>query len=81
MPISLHVATQAIRLRRSGSSLNTLRVTLWFVTAIHLDTLNSDLTPLPQVDIIADYRIVSAQREGWSLGLPPRQPLKALEGG
>ena len=41
MSISLHVATQAIRLRRSGTSLNTLRVTLWIATAIHLDTLNS----------------------------------------
>ena len=38
-PLS-HVATQAIRLRRSGTSLNTLRVTLWIATAIHLDTLN-----------------------------------------
>ena len=28
------------RLRRSGASLNTLRVTLWIATAIHLDTHN-----------------------------------------
>ncbi len=42
--ISFHVATQAIRLRRSGFSLNTLRVTLWVATALHLDT---PTTPAP----------------------------------
>ena len=30
---------------RRGTSLNTLRVTLWIATAIHLDTLNRRLDP------------------------------------
>jgi len=36
MSIALHAATQAIRLRRSGTPLTKMRVTLWITTAIHL---------------------------------------------
>jgi len=47
MSIALHAATQAIRLRRSGTSLIKMRVTLWTTTVIHLDTQKSKHDPNP----------------------------------
>jgi hypothetical protein len=58
--ITLHAAIQAIRLRRSGTSLitYTMRVTLWTTTAFHLDTpiLRHDPNAsTPLVDYHQDY--------------------------
>jgi len=68
MSISLHVATQAIRLRRSGTSLNTLRVTLWITTAIHLDTPN--ITPDSQHDLKQSFPCLLMGKRGLDLELP-----------
>ncbi len=62
--ITLHAATQAIRLRRSGAFLNTLRVTLWITTAIHLDTPN--ITP-PKIH---PRRIANITTDSQYYGLP-----------
>ncbi len=49
--ITLHAATQAIRLRRSGTSLKQMRGTLWITTAIHLDTQKVKPDPATQTFI------------------------------
>ncbi len=58
------------RLRRSGTSLNTLRVTVWIATAIHLDTHNrildyfylpyQNLKPPPCVTRCCSFPSISA---------------------
>ncbi|MCZ6622821.1 MAG: hypothetical protein O7B35_01080 [Deltaproteobacteria bacterium] len=66
MSISLHIATQAIHLRRSGTSLYTLRVTLWITTAIHLDTPNI----MPEHPKILSRRIANITTDSQYYGLP-----------
>src|SRR5215831_1129073 len=65
--IALHAATQAIRLRRSGTSLTSVRVTLWITTAIHLDTPNIMSDPM----MCVAQRLRARQRRRYLLlGLP-----------